>query len=99
MLAYALPAEVLKPLLAPGLKLDTYGDLGFLAIALVETRALRPAFLPEALGLNFFLAGYRIFTRYQTPSGRSIGEAGLEVVEQRGVTPFVRCFTLRRADV
>lgn len=72
VLAYALPAEVLEPLLAPGLKLDTYGDLGFLAIALVETRALRPAFLPEALGLNFFLAGYRIFTRYQTPSGRTL---------------------------
>jgi hypothetical protein len=72
VLAYALPAEVLKPLLAPGLKLDTYGEFGFLAIALVETRALRPAFLPEALGLNFFLAGYRIFTRYQTPSGRTL---------------------------
>src|SRR3984957_14742904 len=72
VLAYALPAEVLKPLLAPGLKLDTYGDLGFLAIALVETRALRPAFLPEAMGLHFFLAGYRIFTRYQTPSGRTL---------------------------
>ena len=72
VLAYALPAEVLKPLLAPGLKLDTYGEFGFLAIALVETRSLRPAFLPEALGLNFFLAGYRIFTRYQTPSGRTL---------------------------
>jgi hypothetical protein len=72
VLAYALPSEVLKPLLPPGLKLDTYGDFGFLAIALVETRALRPAFLPEAMGLNFFLAGYRIFTRYQTPSGRTL---------------------------
>lgn len=29
---------------------------------------------------------------------RSIGEAGFEVVEQRGVTPFVRCFTLCKAD-
>ena len=72
VLAYALPAEVLTPLLAPGLTLDTYGDFGFLAIAMVETRALRPSFLPAGLGLNFFLAGYRIFTRYQTPSGRSL---------------------------
>ena len=72
VLAYALPAEVLRPLLAPGLALDTYGDLGFLAIALVETRSLRPAFLPERLGMNFFLAGYRIFTRYQTPAGRTL---------------------------
>jgi hypothetical protein len=72
VLAYAFPAEVLTPLLGPGLRLDTYGDLGFLAIALVETRALRPAFLPAALGLNFVLAGYRIFTRYQTPAGRTL---------------------------
>ncbi len=72
VLAYAFPSEVLTPLLAPGLRLDTYGDLGFLAIALVETRALRPAFLPAGLGLNFVLAGYRIFTRYQTPAGRTL---------------------------
>jgi SAM-dependent methyltransferase len=35
-------------------------------------------------------------------SGRSwrhnIGQAGLELVEQRTVTPFVQCFTLRRSD-
>lgn len=72
MLAYASPSEVLKSLLAPGLTLDSYGDFGFLAIALVETKALRLAFLPKAMGLNFFLAGYRIFTRYQTPSGRTL---------------------------
>jgi hypothetical protein len=56
----------------PGLRLDTYGDFGFLAIALVETHNLRPAFLPSSLGLNFFLSGYRIFTRYQTPDGRTL---------------------------
>lgn len=72
VLAYAFPAEVLAPMLAPGLRLDTYGDYGFLAIALVETSALRPSFAPRALGLNFFLAGYRIFTRYQTPAGRTL---------------------------
>jgi hypothetical protein len=72
VLAYALPAEVLQPLLTPGLRLDTYGDFGFLAIALVETRNLRPAFLPARLGLGFFLAGYRIFARYQTPAGRTL---------------------------
>ena len=72
VLAYALPAEVLRPLLPPGLTLDTYGDFGFLAIALVETRALRPALLPAGWGMNFFLAGYRVFARYQTPAGRSL---------------------------
>ncbi len=72
VLAYAVPAPVLTPLLPPGMTLDTYGDFGFLAIALVETSALRPAFLPAALGLNFFLSGYRIFTRYRTSAGRTL---------------------------
>jgi hypothetical protein len=72
VLAYALPAEVLEPLLPPGLKLDTFGKFGFLAIALVETENLRPAFLPQAAGMDFFLAGYRIFTRYKTTAGRTL---------------------------
>jgi len=72
VLAYAVPAPVLEPLLPPGLVLDTFGDFGFLAIALVETQALRPAFLPAAVGMNFFLSGYRIFTRYRTSAGRTL---------------------------
>ncbi len=47
VLTYALPARILAPLLYPGLTLDTYGDYGFLAVAMVETRRLRPAFLPR----------------------------------------------------
>lgn len=72
VLAYAIPEVALRPLLAPGLELDTYGDYGFLAIAMVETRDLRPAFVPAGFGLNFFLAGYRVFTRYRTRAGRTL---------------------------
>ena len=72
VLTYALPASVLQAYLAPGLALDMYGDFGFLAIALVQTRELRPAFLPACLGINFSLSGYRIFTRYQTSDGRTL---------------------------
>jgi hypothetical protein len=72
VLAYAVPATVLRPLLPPGLILDTYGDFGFLAVALVETRDLRPAFLPATFGTSFFLSGYRIFARYQTAAGRTL---------------------------
>lgn len=72
VLAYALPAEVLQPFLAPGLVLDTYKDFGFLAIALVHTRDLRPAFIPSGLGISFFLSGYRIFTRYRTRAGKTL---------------------------
>jgi len=63
VLAYAFPRDLLRPLLAPGLVLDTYGEYGFLAIALVQTERLRPAVLPSVFGRDFFLAGYRIFTR------------------------------------
>jgi len=72
VLAYALPANVLQPFLAPGLVLDTYKDLGFLAVALVHTRELRPAFIPRGLGISFFLSGYRIFTRFRTSTGQNL---------------------------
>jgi hypothetical protein len=72
VLAYALPARVLDPFLSPGLVLDTYKGFGFLAIALVQTRNLRPAFLPGPMGISFFLSGYRIFTRYRTRAGQTL---------------------------
>jgi hypothetical protein len=78
VLTYALPRDVLAPLLPPGLILDTFGGLGFLAIALVQTERLRPAFVPKILGQEFFLSGYRIFTRFQTSSGRTL--RGLKIL-------------------
>lgn len=69
VLTYAFPTGVLQPLLPPGLMLDTYGEYGFLAIALVQTEKLRPSFLPAVLGRDFFLSGYRIFTRLGGPAG------------------------------
>jgi hypothetical protein len=71
-LTYALPAEVLRPLLPPGLELDTSGEHGFVAVALVQTRSLRPAGLPTICGQDFFLAGYRVFTKFRTPQGTTI---------------------------
>jgi Uncharacterized conserved protein (COG2071) len=90
VLAYAVPADVLTPLLPPGLVLDTYGDYGFLAIALVETQELRPAFLPSSLGVDFFLSGYRIFTRYQTSAGRSL--RGLRILRSDTDSRFMQVF-------
>lgn len=90
VLTYAIPEEALRPLLSPGLRLDTYGDFGFLAIAMVETHNLRPAFLPAGSGLNVFLAGYRIFTRYQAPSGRTL--RGLRILRSDTDRPSMRVF-------
>jgi len=63
VLTYALPPEFLEPLLPKGLVLDLFRGHAFLAIALVQTERLRPSFLPAVMGQDFFLSGYRIFTR------------------------------------
>jgi Uncharacterized conserved protein (COG2071) len=63
VLAYAFPPEILEPLLPQGLELDTWSERGFLAVAMVQSENLRPSFLPEAMGRDFFLSGYRIFAR------------------------------------
>lgn len=63
VLTYAFPPEILEPLVPKGLVLDVFRGYGFLAVALVQTERLRPSFLPAAWGGDFFLSGYRIFTR------------------------------------
>jgi len=70
VLTYAFPPEVLEPLLPEGLALDTWRGQAFLAVALVQTEGLRPAWLPAAMGGDFFLSGYRIFTSRK--SGQSL---------------------------
>jgi hypothetical protein len=67
VLAYALPKDALLAVVGPGLELDAYDEWGFLAIAMVETRGLRPRGFPKWLGRDFFLSGYRIFTRFVRP--------------------------------
>ena len=63
VLTYAFPPAILEPLLPEGLVLDLFREHAFLAIALVQTERLRPSFFPAAMGCDFFLSGYRIFTR------------------------------------
>lgn len=60
------------PWLPEGLELDEFADHGFIAIALVQTRSLRLAGTPKWLGHDFFLSGYRIFSRYQTSTRRRL---------------------------
>lgn len=76
VLTYALPAEVLKPLLFPGLALDTFNsdgeELGFVAIAMVDVTHLRVKGMPAVFGQDFFLTGYRVFVRFKTSEGRTL---------------------------
>jgi hypothetical protein len=72
VLTYALPADLLAGLVGPGLVVDAYDAWGFLAIAMVETEALRPRGLPRWMGRDFFLSGYRIFTRFERPGKQTL---------------------------
>jgi hypothetical protein len=77
-LTYAIPSEVLQPLLVPGVELETANGYGFVAVALVQTESLRPAGWPRMLGQDFLLAGYRVFVRYRMPDGRRL--RGLQIL-------------------
>jgi hypothetical protein len=71
VVTWALPAAMLEPLVPAGLTLDTYDDRwGFVAIAAVQTRRLRPRGLPALVGSDHALTGYRIFVRHCDGDGR-----------------------------
>ena len=73
VLTYAAPAAEIQALLPPPLVPDTWQDKwGFVAVALVQTRQLRPKGWPALLGHNFCLVGYRAFVRYHTPAGKRL---------------------------
>ena len=77
-MSFAFPESVLRPLVPDGLEIDTHEGLGFLTVAMVWTKKLRPAGFPEFLGQDFLLAGYRVFTRLREQSGRRL--RGLKII-------------------
>lgn len=80
VLTFALPKEQLLHRIPPCFELDLHKDTwGFLAVALVKTRQLRPKGFPAFLGNDFFLIGYRIFVRYTTSKGKRL--RGLYILE------------------
>ena len=73
VLTFAVPKSELAALLPAPLVPDTFDDdWGFLAVALVQTRHLRPKGFPAWLGQDFFLIGYRAFVRYPSPTGKRL---------------------------
>ena len=73
VLTFAAPKEALEGFIPPCLRLDTFEERwGFLALAMVQTSGLRPKGFPPFLGSDFFLTGYRIFTRFTTEKGRNL---------------------------
>jgi uncharacterized protein YqjF (DUF2071 family) len=73
VLTYGFPKEELLRAIPTELNLDCFeGKWAFVAVAMVQTKNLRPKGFPEFLGSNFFLIGYRVFVRYVNASGRNL---------------------------
>ena len=80
VLTFAIPKEQLQPMIPECLALDTFADQwAFIAIAMVQTKSLRPKGFPKILGNDFFLIGYRIFVRYIDRRGKRL--RGLFIVK------------------
>jgi uncharacterized protein YqjF (DUF2071 family) len=73
VLTFAVPKEQLQALIPRCLTLELLNNTwAFIAIAMVQTKGLRPKGFPEFFGCDFFLIGYRIFVNYTTNSGKRL---------------------------
>lgn len=70
---YAIPKEQIQPMIPDCLQLDTLNDkYAFIAVAMVQTKSLRPKGFPRIVGNDFFLIGYRVFVRYTNKAGKRL---------------------------
>jgi hypothetical protein len=73
ILTFAAPREQLQSLIPECLELDTHNhEWAFIAMAVVQTKSLRPKGFPKILGNDFILVGYRIFVRYTNLAGKRL---------------------------
>lgn len=73
VLTFAVPKMQVESLIPDCLELDTFQDeWAFIAVAMVQTRNLRPKGFPKFMGNDFFLIGYRIFVRYTNMAGKRL---------------------------
>ncbi len=73
VLTFAVPKAALEGLIPACLSLDTFDDRwAFIAVALVQTKNLRPKGFPQFMGNDFFLIGYRIFVQYHNQAGKRL---------------------------
>jgi uncharacterized protein YqjF (DUF2071 family) len=70
---FAIPKEQIQHLVPECLELDTFRDKwAFLAVAMVQTKDLRPKGFPKIAGNDFFLIGYRVFVRFMNNAGKNL---------------------------
>jgi Uncharacterized conserved protein (COG2071) len=80
VLTFAFPKEDLSHFIPKCLKLDTFDDKwAFIAVAIVQTKELRPKGFPKFLGNDFTLVGYRVFVKYTNNAGKNL--RGLYILE------------------
>jgi hypothetical protein len=73
VLTFALPKQQLESLIPSPLQLETFDDKwAFVAMALVQTKHLRPKGFPTFLGNDFYLIGYRVFVKYTSLEGKRL---------------------------
>ena len=71
VLTFAAPRKHLQKFIPECLELDTFDEeWAFIAVAMVQTKNLRPKGLPTIFGKDFFLIGYRLFVRYTNNDGK-----------------------------
>lgn len=78
VLTYAFPHTLLRRLVPRTLEPETRGDLGFVAVALVDMDGLRPSRAPRWTGSDAVFVGYRVFVRTELADGRV--RRGLKVI-------------------
>lgn len=96
VLTFAVSKDQLQKFIPECVKLDLFEDKwAFIAIAMVQTKALRPQGLPKIFGRDFFLIGYRIFVKYTNSSGKNF--RGLYILksetDQKSMEFFGNIFT------
>jgi uncharacterized protein YqjF (DUF2071 family) len=73
VVTFAIPKEQMQHLIPESLELDTLNDKwAFIAVAMVQTKALRPKGFPKVMGNDFFLIGFRVFVRYTNQAGKNL---------------------------
>lgn len=70
---FAIPKEEIQHLIPECLQLDTFNDKwAFIAVAMVQTKNLRPKGFPKFTGNDFFLIGYRVFVQFTNKAGNRL---------------------------
>lgn len=91
VLTFAVPKGQLQGLIPECVTLDTFhGKWAFLAVAMVQTKELRPKGFPRFFGNDFFLIGYRIFVRYTNNAGKRL--RGLYILKSETDSPKMTFF-------